>query len=76
MLIITLYLFAIPFSQVLTEGRLPQLPQDLGRILLFNILIPLVLLYDTLSNTTRRVTDVLDEQSAGLIARRSEQVNA
>ena len=44
-LIITLYLFAIPFSQVLTEGRLPQLPQDLGRILLFNILIPLVLLY-------------------------------
>ena len=44
-LIITLYLFALPFSQVLTEGRLPQLPQDLGRILLFNILIPLVLLY-------------------------------
>ena len=35
--------------------------------------IPLVLLYDTLSNTTRRVTDVLDEQSAGLIATRSEQ---
>src|SRR5690606_30347679 len=45
MLIITLYLFALPFSQVLTEGRLPQLPQDSGRILLFNILIPLVLLY-------------------------------
>jgi hypothetical protein len=44
-LIITLYLFAVPFSQVLTEGRLPQLPQDSGRILLFNILIPLVLLY-------------------------------
>ena len=44
-LIITLYLFAIPFSQVLTEGRLPQLPQDLGRILLFNILLPLMLLY-------------------------------
>lgn len=44
-LVITLYLFAIPFSQVLTEGRLPQLPQDSGRILLFNILIPLVLLY-------------------------------
>ena len=44
-LIITLYLFAIPFSQVLTEGRLPQLPQDLGRILAFNIVIPLILLY-------------------------------
>lgn len=44
-LIITLYFFAIPFSQVLTEGRLPQLPQDLGRILLYNVLIPLVLLY-------------------------------
>lgn len=44
-LIITLYLFAIPFSQVLTEGRLPQLPQDLGRILAFNIVIPLGLLY-------------------------------
>ncbi len=44
-LIITLYLFAIPFSQVLTEGRLPQLPQDLGRILAFNVVIPLVLLY-------------------------------
>lgn len=44
-LIITLYLFAVPFSQVLTEGRLPQFPQDSGRILLFNILIPLVLLY-------------------------------
>ncbi len=44
-LIITLYLFAIPFSQVLTEGRLPQLPQDLGRILAFNIVVPLGLLY-------------------------------
>ncbi|MBC7810109.1 MAG: hypothetical protein H7175_03130 [Burkholderiales bacterium] len=44
-LIITLYLFAIPFSQVLTAGRLPQLPQDLGRILAFDVLIPLVLLY-------------------------------
>jgi hypothetical protein len=44
-LIITLYLFAIPVSQVLTEGRLPQLPQDLGRILAFNVLIPLALLY-------------------------------
>ncbi len=44
-LIITLYLFAIPFSQVLTEGRLPQLPQDLARILAFNVVIPLALLY-------------------------------
>lgn len=44
-LVITLYLFAIPFTQVLTEGELPQLPQDSGRILLYNILIPLVLLY-------------------------------
>jgi hypothetical protein len=44
-LIITLYLFAIPFSQVLVEGRLPRLPQDLGRVLAFNIVIPLVLLY-------------------------------
>jgi hypothetical protein len=45
MFIITLYLCAIPFSQVLSEGRLPQLPQDLGRILAFDVLIPLVLLY-------------------------------
>jgi biopolymer transport protein ExbB len=34
--------------------------------------IPLVLLYDTLSNSTRRIIDVLDEQSAGLIAMRAE----
>ena len=33
--------------------------------------IPLVLLYDTLANSTRRIIDVLDEQSAGLIATRS-----
>lgn len=44
-MIITLYLCAIPFTQVLTEGRLPKLPQDLGRILVFYVLIPLVLLY-------------------------------
>jgi len=44
-MIMTLYLFALPFSQALIEGRLPRLPQDLGRILLFTILIPLVLLY-------------------------------
>jgi biopolymer transport protein ExbB len=38
--------------------------------------IPLVLLYDTLSNSTRRIIDVLDEQSAGLIAARSERDSA
>jgi len=43
--IITLYLCSIPFSQVLSEGKIPQLPQDLGRILAFDVLIPLVLLY-------------------------------
>jgi biopolymer transport protein ExbB len=37
--------------------------------------IPLVLLSDTLANSTRRVNDILDEQSAGLIAMRSEQVH-
>jgi hypothetical protein len=41
---ITFYLFVI-FTQVFTEGRLPQIPQDLGRILAYNILIPLALLY-------------------------------
>ncbi|MCA9892693.1 MAG: hypothetical protein KC615_06895 [Anaerolineae bacterium] len=43
--IIALYLCAIPFTQVLTEGRLPQLPQELGRLLAFDVLIPLILLY-------------------------------
>jgi biopolymer transport protein ExbB len=38
--------------------------------------IPLVLLYDTLANSTRRVIDVLDEQSAGLIAARSARDRA
>jgi biopolymer transport protein ExbB len=38
--------------------------------------IPLVLLHATLANSTRRITDVLDEQSAGLIAMRSEQASA
>jgi biopolymer transport protein ExbB len=38
--------------------------------------IPLVLLYDTLANTTRRIIDVLDEQSAGLIASRSARDSA
>ena len=46
-LIIALYLFAVPFTQVIAEGRLPRLPQDSVRIILFNILIPLVLLYAT-----------------------------
>lgn len=44
-LIITLYLFAVPFTQVFTEGRLPTLSRDLGRILAFYLLIPLLLLY-------------------------------
>jgi biopolymer transport protein ExbB len=38
--------------------------------------IPLVLLYDMLSNSTRRIVDILDEQSAGLIATRSEAIDA
>ncbi len=36
------------------------------------VAIPMVLLYETLANSTRRVIDILDEQSAGLIAQRSE----
>ncbi len=36
------------------------------------VAIPMVLLYETLANSTRRVTDILDEQSAGLIAQRAE----
>ena len=35
--------------------------------------IPLVLLADALSNSTRRITDTLDEQTAGLIALRAEE---
>jgi len=38
--------------------------------------IPLVLLYEVLSNSTRRIIDVLDEQSAGLIATRAEKSRA
>jgi biopolymer transport protein ExbB len=38
--------------------------------------IPLVLLYDMLANSTRRIIDVLDEQSAGLIASRSARDRA
>jgi len=37
--------------------------------------IPLVLLHATLSNSTRRINDILDEQSAGLIATRAEHAN-
>ena len=37
--------------------------------------IPLVLLHATLANSTRRIIDILDEQSAGLIAIRSESAN-
>jgi biopolymer transport protein ExbB len=37
------------------------------------VAIPLVLLYETLANSTRRIIDVLDEQSAGLIAMRAEK---
>ncbi|MEM6527832.1 MAG: hypothetical protein AAF653_06030, partial [Chloroflexota bacterium] len=44
-MIITLYLFAVPFTQVFTEGRLPTPSRDLGRILAFYVLIPLLLLY-------------------------------
>jgi biopolymer transport protein ExbB len=40
------------------------------------VAIPLVLLYDTLANSTRYIIDVLDEQSAGLIASRSERDSA
>jgi biopolymer transport protein ExbB len=35
--------------------------------------IPLVLLSDTLANSTRKLIDILEEKSAGLIAMRSEQ---
>ncbi len=38
--------------------------------------IPLVLLHATLSNSTRRISDVLEEQSAGLVATQSEGVDA
>lgn len=44
-LIITLYLCAVPFTRVLIERRLPRLPQDLGYILAFNVVIPILLLY-------------------------------
>jgi biopolymer transport protein ExbB len=37
------------------------------------VAIPLVMLYDALANSSRRITNVLDEQSAGLIANLSER---
>ncbi len=37
--------------------------------------IPLVLLYDTLSNSASRIVDILDHQSAGLIAARVEGID-
>jgi biopolymer transport protein ExbB len=40
------------------------------------VAIPLTLLYAMASSSAGRVIDVLDEQSAGLIALRSEQMNA
>jgi len=39
------------------------------------VAIPLVLLSDTLANSTRKIIDILDEKSAGLIALRSERAN-
>ena len=39
------------------------------------VAIPMVLLYETLANSTRRMTDILDEQSAGLIAKRAEDTH-
>ena len=39
------------------------------------VAIPLVLLSDTLANSTRKVIDILDEKSAGLIALRSERAD-
>jgi biopolymer transport protein ExbB len=40
------------------------------------VAIPLTLLYAMTSSTAGRLIDVLDEQSAGLIALRSERLNA
>jgi hypothetical protein len=44
-MILVLYMFAVPFTQVFIEGRLPTPTRDLGRILVFYLLIPLILLY-------------------------------
>ena len=40
------------------------------------VAIPLVLLHALLSSSTKRVVEVLDEQSAGLIARQAERASA
>jgi biopolymer transport protein ExbB len=37
------------------------------------VAIPLVLLHALVSNTSKSVVEVLEEQAAGLIARRAEQ---
>jgi hypothetical protein len=77
-LVITLFLFAVPFTQVLVEGRLPRLPQDLGRILLFNVLIPLLLLYAHYFLLVRlpftRGQTIWREAQAGRLARQLESV--
>jgi hypothetical protein len=44
-LLITLYLFAVPFTQVFTEGRIPTFERDLGAVLAYYFLVPLLLLY-------------------------------
>ena len=38
--------------------------------------IPLVLLHAFVANAAKKIIEVLDEQSAGLIAERSEQTSA
>ena len=38
--------------------------------------IPLVLLHATLANSSKRIIDILDEQSAGLVARQAERAGA
>jgi biopolymer transport protein ExbB len=40
------------------------------------VAIPLVLLHALVSNTAKGVVEVLEEQAAGLIARRAEQTDA
>jgi len=40
------------------------------------VAIPLVLLHALLSSSTKRIVEVLDEQSAGLIARQAERLSA
>jgi biopolymer transport protein ExbB len=40
------------------------------------VAIPLVLMYDIVSSSVRRIVDLLDEQSAGLIATRAEDAGA